>query len=115
MRVQLRDGRVIHIAFKHFNGLKEELGSDRVVKAQYTQSTVTVIEYGTPTEFLRKGIEEHSNKTYLGLVVLSPSDTENRKVGRKHALRAALRNSGLSQHARTEVWKSLMERGVRFS
>lgn len=50
-----------------------------------------------------------------GLAILSNHESYNKIVGRKYALRYALENAGFDKSLRTEIWETLIARGMNLS
>lgn len=50
-----------------------------------------------------------------GLALLSSHENYNKMVGRKYALRYALENAGFDKSLRTEIWETLVSRGMNLS
>jgi len=72
-----------------------------------------------PNDYVREGnagteaILKWGDIIYNGKAILSPKDQPSKAIGRKHSLRRALSQAGMSKEARTEIWTGLKEKGMR--
>ena len=59
-------------------------------------------------------LDKDENVAGTGLAELSVNDQYDRSIGRKVSLTRALTNADISRKERTEIWHTLMAKGVKF-
>ena len=96
MEILLLSGRInqIHVSFRHVLQREKNIGA-------YTEA---IIEWwpsiGPPV------------KT-TAIAKVHPNDLPEKKIGRKIALARALLMAGFDKRERTQIWKYLLEKGMR--
>jgi len=85
MPVTLKNGTTYRVTFSYDEATQSARGLDQ---------TLCLIE------------TEHKGG-WTGLAIRHPGDTQDRRIGRKVALRKALENAGFDRETRTQIWNSL--------
>lgn len=97
MKIKLQDGRKLFIIFRY-----DYTSPDRKSESMTgTQAELEVTEIN--------GVQ----KTYFGYAKVHPKEVPNRVIGRKIALRYALKRSDFSYEERSEIWSELVKKGMK--
>jgi hypothetical protein len=109
MTVKTASGRTLHVHFVHssYNGItrvnagaeRQALDADaRLIDRRLTLCDVSEVEGADMYTLLGQGV-----------AVCHPNDSFNKATGRKKAMTAALRASGLSDMDRRDVWNDYLK------
>ena len=99
MKINLDDGRVVKVMFKH--DLRREDRSGQIVTEAIVE--ISLVDAGPLTAM------------FTGLAYLHPNDRPCRRIGRKIALTRALKKAEfiLVKRYRAQVWNGLVAQGMR--